>query len=460
MIGRTFELIAGERALGCALAAFLTVAGAAAALAVPEVQLTAEQTASYQQMDENTRVRLLIDLARQGQHETVAVLMQRYPLTGPLAANRTLFLQGMIAKGRGKLTLATEKFRAALAADPSLTLVRAELAETLFLLEEDDSAKHHLSLLMGAAPNETAASGIKSFIDRIDARRPYTISAFVSVAPSTNINNGTQNKKIYDDLGVATVSTESRAQSGIGLSAGLDAGYSKRLSEDIAAVVGAGVYGRVYRDNDFNQFVGSTSAELRYLNDAGYIGAGAVASVTFSGEDPGMSYWGLGPRLSLSRQLTPQDSLNASTTFEFRHYPDLDMQNGYASLNSLSLVHAFSSDLLGFARGNFSRVETGLDYLDNWSFGGSIGVYKELPHGITANADLAIQRTAYDADWPNMTDPRDDTRYTGTISLTKRDLDLFGYAPVIEYSYSYNDSNVGLYQYDSHTVDFRLTKDF
>jgi hypothetical protein len=428
--------------------------------AAPSAALSPAQIADYEAMDETARVRLLIALTRQGQHETAALLIERYPLQGPHAANRTLFLQGMIAKGRGKLTTATEKFRAALAADPSLTLVRAELAEALFLLEDDDSAKHHLSLLMAEAPTTEAARDIKSFIDRIDARRPYTVNAFISVAPSTNINNGTQNKKIYDDLGAAEVSRESRAHSGVGLAAGVDAGYSKRLSEQISAVVGAGVNGRVYRDSDFNQFVGSTTGELRLLNDAGYIGAGLVGSVTFSGEDPGMSYWGYGPRLSFSRQLSPQDSVNASTTYELRHYPDLDAQNGYAVLNNATFTHAFSSDLVGFARGNVSRVITGLDYLDNWSYGGSVGVYKELPRGITANVDLALQRTTYDSNWPNMGEARDDTRYTGTVSLTKRDLDLMGYAPVIEYSYSYNKSNVDLYQYDSHTIDFRLTKDF
>ena len=81
-----------------------------------------------------------------------------------------------------------QKYRAALASDPSLTLVRSELAKTLFELGENDSAKHHLTLLMADAPNAVQAQGIRSFIDTIDASRPYTFSAFISAAPSTNIN--------------------------------------------------------------------------------------------------------------------------------------------------------------------------------------------------------------------------------------------------------------------------------
>ena len=41
------------------------------------------------------------------------------------------------------------------------------------------------------------AQGIRSFIDAIDARRPFTFNAYVSVAPSTNVNNGSSIEKVY-----------------------------------------------------------------------------------------------------------------------------------------------------------------------------------------------------------------------------------------------------------------------
>ena len=70
-------------------------------------------------------------------------------------------------------------------------------------LDEDDSAKHHLNLLMAEAPNEYEAEGIRSFIDTIDARRPFTFNAYVSVAPSTNVNNGScQRDDLFAPLGV------------------------------------------------------------------------------------------------------------------------------------------------------------------------------------------------------------------------------------------------------------------
>ena len=55
---------------------------------------------------------------------------------------------------------------------------------------------------------------------------------------------------------------------------------------------------------------------------------------------------------------------------------------------------------------------------------------------------------------------RTDQRYTGSATLTKRDWNWFGFAPSLNYTYVRNVSNIDLYDYDSHSVDFRLTKDF
>jgi Surface lipoprotein assembly modifier len=47
-----------------------------------------------------------------------------------------------------------------------------------------------------------------------------------------------------------------------------------------------------------------------------------------------------------------------------------------------------------------------------------------------------------------------------SLNVTKRDLELFGLAPMVQYTYTINDSNVGFYQYDAHGVSLTLTKQF
>jgi tetratricopeptide (TPR) repeat protein len=258
-------------------------------LAAKTIDPTPQQISEYEASTEATRVKLLINLAKTGQHDLAESLLKRYPLTGKFGPNRQVFIEGLILKANGNLTGAAKNYRAALADDPSLTLVRSELAQTLFLLQEDDSAKHHLNLLMAEAPSESEAQGIRSFIDAIDARRPFTFNAYVSVAPSTNVNNGSSNETIYSPLFGADldIDDDSREQSGIGFSTGLSAGYSHRLGNDFSVVFGGGFNASIYTDSDYNVYGASQSAELRYLITRGFLGAGIVASENMKNDEIG-----------------------------------------------------------------------------------------------------------------------------------------------------------------------------
>ncbi|NJM28941.1 MAG: tetratricopeptide repeat protein [Rhizobiales bacterium] len=240
------------RALSCAAAVAVTLLLPAQAWANPAPILDS-QAQAYQAMSELERIKLLIALCNSGQHELAANLVERYPLEGEFGANRKLFVDGMILKGRRDYKGAVKKFRAALADDPKLTLVRAELAKTLYILEEDDSAKHHLEQLMAAAPDQREAQGVKSFIDTIDARRPYSISAFASVAPNSNITNGTYNDTIYVNGIPFKVNGLSEETSGLGFAGGLNGAYSKRLGNNLSAIVAGGVTGRKYDDGDLTR---------------------------------------------------------------------------------------------------------------------------------------------------------------------------------------------------------------
>lgn len=421
-----------------------------------------QQIAEYEASSESTRVKLLIELARSGQHDLAEVLLVRYPLTGEFGPNRQLFIEGLILKAHGNLTGAAKNYRVALADDPSLTLVRAELAQTLFQLEEDDSAKHHLNLLMAEAPNEYEAQGIRSFIDTIDARRPFTFNAYVSVAPSTNVNNGSSNETIYAPLwGVEMdIDDESRKQSGVGFSTGFSAGYSHRLGNDFSVVLGGGVNASLYTDSDFNMFGASQSAELRYLLAGGFVGAGLVASENMKNDEIGLSYYSYGPRISLQKAITPQDRINLSSVYEWRTYPDTSTSDGTALMIDGSWNHAFDSSLTASLGAGYDRIKTEVDFTSYETYSGSVGAYKELSKGITVDINGEVRRSIFDAMHPIAGVVREDTRLTATVALTKRDFNIWGYAPSLEYTYVYNDSNISLYEFDSHALDFRLSKDF
>jgi outer membrane protein len=450
------------RTLVCALSCLVVTSTAVLAKAPPAIP-TPQQIAEYEATDEVSRVALLIRLCKAGQHELADVLLSHYPLTGEFAANRKLFLEGMILYGRGNLTGAAKKYRQALADDPSLTLVRAELAQTLFQLQEDDSAKHHLGLLVADAPTEQAAQGIRSFIDTIDARRPFTFNTYVSLAPSTNVNNGSSYKTVYAPGGSISIPDEYQQKSGVGFTTGLNVGYSHRLGNDFSVVLGGGINGRIYDDSDFNSYGASQSAELRYLLNGGFIGVGAIASESTNydiSQDKYDFYNSYGPRISLQKAVSTQDQINLSAIHEWRNYKINPGSEGTALQLNGSWTHAFNSATYGTLDVGFDNVRSQNDYSSYRAYSLGASIYKELPFGVTASLRGEIRIADFEGVMPIYNLVRDDNRYTGTLNLTKRDFNIFGYAPGIEYTYVYNDSNIANFKFDSHAVDFRLSKDF
>lgn len=448
------------RTLICALSCLLLAS--TAVHATESISPSPQQISEYEASSEKTRINLLIRLANAGQHELAASLLQRYPLTGNFAANRTLFIEGLILKARGDLTSAAKNFRAALANDPGLTLVRAELAQTLVLLQEDESAIHHLNLLMAEAPNEAAAQGVRSFIDTIDARSPFKFNGYISAAPSTNINNGGTVKTIYDPVTnkVVTYRPDALKQSGIGFAGGLNAGYSKRLGNKFSLVLGGGVDLRLYDDSDYNSYTASQSAELRHLIDEGYVGLGIVASESMKTDQLGLSYYSYGPRVSLQKAFTAKDRLNVSTVYEWRKYTDNPIGNGEALMVNGSWDHAFSADFAASLDAGFDRLDTEITYNSYSAYSVGLGLYRELPMGITANLHGGVQLSKFDGIFPIINIDREDKRYSGSVTITKRDFNWWGYAPGFTYSYVQNDSNIPLYDFNSHAIEFKLSKDF
>lgn len=454
--------------------------------AAPSAQPTPAQEQEFRQSDDNGRARILISLAKGGYHELAATLLAQYPLTGEFSANRVLYIEGLIQQGRGDLTGAVAKYRAALADDPGLSLVRADLANALAMLDEDDSAKHHLQLLMAEARDETEAAGIRSFMDRLDAKRDFSFSAYVSAAPSTNINDGSTADKVYlnNEEYQGEITPES-AKSGIGLSAGGSIGYHKRLGNNFAVAAGASAGGRIYKDSDYNSYGASQSLEIRRMLEGGYIGLGAVGSqsVSFSEKEfvPvfdangdldlaqsyistdhkfSVGYYSFGPRISLQKQVTPQDRISGSIIYEWRRYKDNKFSNGNAFLADASWTHALSSDANIGLLMSYNRVTSGLDYKAYQAVLGGLTYYKELPWGITLDLMGTYRFAHFDGQMPIYFERRKDHRFLVDAIITKRDWNIYGFAPSLDYTYIHNASNIANYDYDSHSVEVKLTKDF
>jgi outer membrane protein len=443
-------------ALFCASLVLAVTNGPAQATPAPnETQL-----AAYEAAPETERVQLLIHLAKSGAHDQAESLLQQFPLQGQHAANRTLYLEGLILKARRDYTGATEKFRAALASDPSLTLVRADLAQTLVILEQDDSAVYHLKQLAAGAPNEAAAKDLQDFMQMVDERSPFKRSFWIAAAPTTNANLGsTSTSSLLPGW------TAAAPEKAAGVSAGANVGFSKRIGNDYAIAAGAGLNGSVYDDEDYNALSFNQSLEVRRLTERGHIGVGIATSQVAHVQDKTWSSYAYGPRVSVRHAINQRTSVNGSAAFEWRDYnEDYNVgSDGTALLLNAEATHVLGNGFSITGSAGFTDVNAENDWKAYHTVSGGLSMRKELPLGITAELSGKLDYSVFDG--PLMFGPidlgiREDWKTVASVELTKRDLNILGFAPALNYTYTNNDSSIFLYNYDSHAVDVRFTKDF
>ena len=446
----------GKRAIRrafCALAFILLMIGAQpssvlAGLASPQ------QLEAFTHYDDKQRLHLLIELTRSGRHDLAEELLRTRPFSGPFAANRGLFIEGMIRRARGDREGAVRNYRAVLSRDPSLTLVRMELAQTLYELGEDDGAKHHLELLMSAAPTPEHVRSLRSFVDAIDARRPWRASAYVAVAPSTNVYGGTTNDTYYWN----GIPFEFRGQeTGVGLAGGLNGAYVRRFGPRLSGIVAGGVDARKYEDSDFDTAVVSQSAEVRFENRRGYIGVGATAWEQLRGD--GNENFSFGPRITGLHRFTPALIARGSVSADGRDYAN-DDRDGFHLTAEGRLTAILDPTLTIYGLGAVEYEVTELESTDYLAETVGLGLYREFSHGLTLGGEIALRHEGYEGDYSILGEPREDWRGNLVVNLTKRDFTVFGYAPVVEYTYTHNLSNVPFFEFDAHGLDLRLTKAF
>ncbi|HFC04215.1 MAG TPA: DUF560 domain-containing protein [Rhizobiales bacterium] len=406
-------------------------------------------------MPENIRLRIMLKMIKSGAHDRADYLLKTTPFTGPLSANRTLFLEGLIAKMRKQYDVAIKKFRTVLASDPKLTMVRAELAHTLFITEQDDSAKFQLKLLSGAAPTPELAKKFDRFIDAVDARRPWKVSGYLSMAPSTNFTYGTT-RRLTPGGGV--IAGNSRKKSGIGITGGANAGYTFKPGNDLSVVVAAGVNFRDYKGETFDDLIVSQDVSVVRKHKSGQIAIGVTVSERKAG--PTEFILEGGPYIAITQKISNKVQFFIKLRHLRTDFKQSDYRNGSTTTIDNRLTNAISQDSVFYLLSGAQRTTTTLKHLNFWAAYGGIGLYKELPMGLSIYAEGKLTRRQYDGDFFGLNEPQKDTKIDFVASFTKRDFDIFGLAPRFDYIYSKSMSNSVFSEYSTHGANITLTKAF
>lgn len=385
------------------------------------------------------------------------------------------FLRGALRKAQGQLPEAIAIFRELLAAHPKLTRARFELAHALFLQQEDEAAQHHFDLVRGALNNPDLDRVVQSFVDQMAQRRRWTASAYFSIAPSTNLNQGADTRTVSFNGLDFSLDEHTHRKSGVGVVAGFNAGYRYPLTDRLDMVVGGGANARQYEEDVFNDYVATGEVGPRYRFDWGDVGLYATASRRWfsrdayqlgktapSGHTIGADPYALfmGGRLAISTRFSPQDVSNSSFACLQKRYDVFVWQDGWNCSEQLSIDHFIDSSTFVRLLGGFEMERTHTDNQNYMAGNVGVGVYHEFGWGVTLYGQMTYTRRAFDGIYPTTTYARNDNRYDASLMITKRDWQIFGLAPSLQYTYSLQDSNVDFTNFDAHGVSITLTKKF
>ncbi|MDB5640958.1 MAG: repeat-containing protein precursor [Hyphomicrobiales bacterium] len=395
----------------------------------------------------------------QGRVEDASRIVASVPRATPYAAIYGRFLDGRIAEATGRLTVARDIYRSILAAHPDLARVRVHLARTLSALDDVDAARHHYETLLGSGDIDASIlDRIRTDTQAIERQKRWTASSYITVAPTTNMTSGTS-LSAFDLSGATFTPAESgRKRSGVGVLYGGDAAYVAPLADNWGWLATLSTQHRDYSNKDFDDRSGAVSAGLRYLLPAGVLTGEMTAQRRWFANDA--YQFAAGPKITLRSLFGTANRITVTSSFSLQRYDSLSYQDGQhvslsASWDRFTAVGEFAR--IGVT---FNAEKTQLAHLDYRESGFFAGYNFELPAAIVAYPEVAISWRPYHGDFPFSDSPRKDRQASASLTVLKKDISMFGFAPRVQATYLRNRSNIGLYDYNKLEGNLTLTREF
>ena len=339
--------------------------------------------------------------------------------------------------------------------DAAMIASRALVAEGHFL-----RAQLWLRRAHQAAPNRALGAVAARDFRRIDRIKPLQLRTTFALAPSSNVNNGSEAEVVVINGLPFTLSGDARALAGLEATLGLNA--RRRMGK--TAFLGLNLLSRNYR---------LTPASLALAGGktgADYAFAAAELDLGWSGSRNGApsGLLTLGRNFYGGAVLTDYARLQATRNFgrlqgglAFERQLRRDVASRSAGIGTLSLARGFALgggqarlrlELRKVASGSAEIAHAAQALRFDYSWNKPL-----LGARISLSTDLNLRQ--YDRAFLSPA-PRRDTGFGATVSLMLPKYQVMGFAPVIDLSVMRNLSSDDLYDSSRQSISFRLKSAF
>jgi outer membrane protein len=371
-----------------------------------------------------------------------------------------LFLMGQIESRQQKFAEAIPYYRKIIVDHPNIVRVRLDLARALFETGEDDSAEYnfHLALADGDLP-ATVIDNVERYLAIIRSRKHFVYDLNFGIAPDSNLNKATASDHVTLFGLPFALAPQARQQSGIGVTGTVSGEYRADLAPDVRWRTGALLYGLKYPSNSaFDDAQARGHMGPQWFFERGDVSVLGVVQRRWYGEQAYST--GVGGRIEGQHWLTKQLLLSSYVEGLSSSYDTQKFLDGYYldQGNFLDYYITPSSLVRGSVGVGYQSADS--DVFSNWYYKFGLAYQQEFAYGITANLAPEVQWTNYQATDPLFGVRRVDRQIFVKLSLYKRDFTILGFAPVVSYSYTTNQSNESLSKFDRNQFQLGFTRQF
>ncbi len=342
---------------------------------------------------------------------------------------------------------------------PQTARFRLELARALYLIEEDDRARHHFRFALGGPLNLTEIARVHEYLHAMDRRKPWQGHARIAAVRHSNPFHRSGDS--YVDIGGLLLLPLPEVESANGAEIGLGATYLPRLAPDLHARLHVMATGQFFENSALNR--GHLRAELGLLalgDHAQQISLGVALQGALDRD--GQIMRGIGAYAGARRRVTDRTTLAFRASADQLTYPRASRLNGPRFTTRLEASHVLSPRMLVEAGLRLSHHHTKAAFNRRSQATLTLGTQYAFSGGVQAGLETSLTRTRVAEANPLLPQhgPERSTRLGVTTRLMHRDVTMRGFSPIVILGFETQRSNVPTQAFSNFKLSLGATRNF
>ena len=358
----------------------------------------------------------------------------------------------------GFLDRLAEKFEAILAERPELTRVRLELAQVYHALGRDEKARFHFEASLADKLPSSVETAVEGFLNRIDARKPWSLSLSTAVVPESNPVKRTDRNRVRIGGVPFQLNPDSRVSSGVGLLVTTGASFSPTVADDLRGVFAVSSAAKLYKQPKRNDVSIHGEIGLARLFDKGTASGGLRLGRRWLAADPYSHE--IGPWIRGRLRLSPKSRLEMNVSAMKRDHDRLEAQDGWRWSVKPAWIYTLRAPTSIETNLDLELVDAREDHHTSRTAGLGITVSYAFKGGLSISPSVSALVRRHAKPDPLFRKTRNDRQFRIAVNILHRALQYEGFAPYVGYSLEWNRSNIPINTYRNHGAVLGISRKF